>query len=612
MKKLIMFVMVLMLCMGTAAKAADPVAFYSLAGCLEDNTGTNGTAVVDTGTLVFEDGGVYLDGATILSAPIDTCVFEGASTLSFWYRTTVAGGCAIGVGSASADDSQNGISVYATADEMVTDLWFNNAASGDSFLDDAWHHYAVVFDGQWTVYVDGVEADTSELTQSYDCAPAESYLSIGGHLTEDLMADLEIDLWDGHIKNVGVYDVALDAAGVVAAKNLEIGCYGPLNPLRVDPNSPLTVYETGSTENSFAVSLKYPPVGQGGPSSPVGTPYTITVEIDPNGGTGGYGEGTDADKDIVLLDGTGADNTMTLTFNTTNWNVPQRVFFRALNDTEPEPPQLIEPHDVGITITSVVDEPNLNGPLDEELNPWEAGDPQWSQPLAVPVMDNDQANILFSMSSVWTTTDPGVGNPRTGSVKLWEEPDDFFSFEKTRFRNIGITLQVPPGIPNPDPCLPPLPTEVKLQLAFEGEIEGDNFPVGRVAKTTGDPCSLPYLETDDPNGMIFTTANYDTPQIIKVWGYDDALLQVLGEEGEYPAEDGDELYTVELIATVIDGGGDLRYEPLELEDPEDPCSPLVPTGIERTIDITVEDNECGAFGTLEADVSNPYYLMDEA
>jgi len=53
------------------------------------------------------------------------------------------------------------------------------------------------------------------------------------------------------------------------------------------------------------------------------------------------------------------------------------------------------------------------------------------------------------------------------------------------------------------------------------------------------------------------------------------------------------------VFSVIDTT-DERYTP-EIE----------PEGLERTVDINIEDNECGAFGILPVDVGNPYYLMDE-
>jgi hypothetical protein len=196
----------------------------------------------------------------------------------------------------------------------------------------------------------------------------------------------------------------------------------------------------------------------------------------------------------------------------------------------------------------------------------------------VAVEDNDQANILLAFSP------PGEINPKTpvtGPVKIWEEPDDFFTFPEIRKRKIWIKLQVPPLVDG-DPCQP---SEVKLNMkvVHDTEADIDNLP-------GTDPC-LPYEEIDDPNGLIFTAANYDTYQSIQVWGNDDAELQWDTEEGEYPAAKDDELYQAFLDIWVVDDGGDGRYAGFTKEAP-------------KRLQFDVEDNECGAFGRLQMDIGN--------
>lgn len=154
-------------------------------------------------------------------------------------------------------------------------------------------------------------------------------------------------------------------------------------------------------------------------------------------------------------------------------------------------------------------------------------------------------------------------------------------WDAKQWRKIGVLLQVPPsGGP------------VKLQAVVEGEIEGDNFPLT-------DPC-LPFEEIDDPNGLIFTAGDYATPKKIKIWGNDDAVLQVEGASAE-----DDEYYQAVLVVTVIDSGGDKRYEG-DGEMVEGVCVDC----LEREVEFDIEDNECGAFGLLAMDVSNPYYITD--
>jgi hypothetical protein len=583
MKKLIMFVMVLMLCMGTAAKA-DPIASYSFEGSLADSSGNGNDGTMNSGTEAYSSdvpsaggsGGksLYLDGDSSVITPINTCMFDGGNfTITFWFKTTTIRGIAIGIGSSGNNDAEHHVTIFEGPEgNVINDVWYTGNAATDTggMANDTWHHYALVHENPdtQTLYIDGDPDGTGDIGYEYDCSFGGSLL-IGDLLNEAVKTDVGADYegplvaWNGLIKDVGIYDVALDEAGVEEAMNDGFPLYGPKNPLVVDPNVML-VYETGETVGDFDVSLRFPPVGQGPGNQ--GNPYTITVTIDPNGGNGGWGASAAGEKDIQLLAGQGADNQVTLTFNTTNWNVPQTVFFKALEDTVPEPPEFIEINSIGVTITSTVAEPNLNGDL--------GGNP-WTKNQVAQVWDNDQANILFSVSP-FQRNNPKT--PVTGPVQLWEEPGavNWWDPPLDKWVKIWVTLQVKPLIDG-DPCQP---TSVKLQAVIEGEVAGDNFPLT-------DPC-LPYEEIDDPNGLIFTAGNYDTPQPIKVWGVDDSLLQAGGASA-----DGDENYNVGLIVTVIDDGGDSRF-----------------TGLERIVDLDIEDNECGAYGMLPMDVSNPYYVTD--
>ncbi len=154
-----------------------------------------------------------------------------------------------------------------------------------------------------------------------------------------------------------------------------------------------------------------------------------------------------------------------------------------------------------------------------------------------------------------------------------------------------MQLQVPPSGP------------VKVNAVVE-EVEdqpgGDNLPLT-------DPC-IPFQEADDPNCFTFTTTTssnglgtgcsdhdplnrttcWNVDLDVKMWGNDDAVLQAEGAEA-----DGDQNYQAVLVATVIDDGGDTRF-----------------TGLEREVDIDIEDNECGAYGILPMDIGNPNAFTD--
>jgi len=332
-------------------------------------------------------------------------------------------------------------------------------------------------------------------------------------------------------------------------------------PILIDPNV-MMVYETDETEGDFGVYLRnQPPSGA-----------TITVTVDPNGDDDGPNE------DVTLIGGDPCEGgTITMTFNNGNWDVPQIIAFKAIDDLIAEPPVLVERSEILVSSSWPGHESDANY-VGEKI-------------VAVEVMDNDQANILFRVT-------PARGGTRvavTGPVQLWEE---YTASDLLRWRKIGFQLQVQPS---GDP--------VKLNAEVTGEIEGDNLP-------PTDPC-LPLQEADDPNCFTFTsttstnglgsgcadhdvankTTCWNVDQNIKIWGNDDAVLQVMGDYGEYPTVDGDQNYQAVLEVTVIDDGGDERYADLAEDDP-------------KTVDIDIQDNECGAFGVLPLDVGNPNAFTD--
>ena len=358
----------------------------------------------------------------------------------------------------------------------------------------------------------------------------------------------------------------------------------PVLPVVVDPNVML-VYETDETQGDFDVSLLRPPFGG-----------TVTIVVDPNG-YGGWGEGQDEDKDIELLAGVGPDNQVTLTFDAGNWDIPQTVLFKALNDTMPEPPELLEATEIILKVSHPTDA-NFVG----------------EKSVVVNVMDNDQANILFRATPMRGGTRVRV----TGPVELWER---LTASDKIRWRKIGIQLQVRPLI-DKDPCSP---TEVKLRAEVTGPIvdevigtiKGNNLPLT-------DPC-LPFQDADDPNCFTYTattssnglgtgcpdhdpanrTTCWNVDLDVKIWGSDDEVLQVLDFD-TYPEFEDEQYYQATLVVTVVDGGGDERYwrqEPV-LDEWGVPTGEIVTIRLEKSVEFDIEDNECGAFGVLEMDIGN--------
>ena len=316
-----------------------------------------------------------------------------------------------------------------------------------------------------------------------------------------------------------------------------MSCPVPVSAILVDPNVML-VYETDETEGDFTVSLmNEPPTGA-----------TITITVDPNGGG--------PSEDITLIGGSGVTGSITFDVNDSNWDEPHTICFKAIDDDIAEPPNLLEHQNILVSSSWPGHETDANF-VGERV-------------VTVDVEDNDQASILFAYGPARNYS---TKIPVTVPVKIWEEPK---KYGVIGWRRIWVKLQVPPLVDG-DPCQP---TSVKLNMELDGDIEGDNLPLT-------DPC-LPYKDIDDPNGLIFTAANYDTYQFIKIWGNDDAVLQTEGASAE-----GEQYYSAALIVWVLHDGGDPRY-----------------TDLEREVQFNIEDNECGSFGILPLDIGNPNAFTD--
>jgi len=188
------------------------------------------------------------------------------------------------------------------------------------------------------------------------------------------------------------------AEAVAAGGNCEgLGCLAH-SPIAIDPNVML-VYETGETEGNFGVSLRYEP--------PPGA--TITVTVDPNNGG--------PSEDFTLLGSTDPNGSIALTFNTGNWDVPQTVVFKAIDDDiSDDLPELLEEHTILLvssypghsTDVNFVGENNVTATVvDNDLPPGETlyngivlpytWPPQYPsipyEPMPVPYLDNPPAVV---------------------------------------------------------------------------------------------------------------------------------------------------------------------------------------------------------------------------
>jgi len=332
--------------------------------------------------------------------------------------------------------------------------------------------------------------------------------------------------------------------------------------ISIDPNV-MTAYETGETKGDFGVSLvNEPPVGA-----------TITVTVDPNGDGNGWNE------DIRLL---GVDNpldpnnTVTMTFNNGNWDVPQPVVFEAIDDDIPEPPDLLESQKILVS-SSWPEHPTDANFVGEKI-------------VTVKVEDNDQANILFELV--------GTGPIRETPVTLLEYQDCVTLYQGICYsgwitfpQTIGVTLQVKPeNDESPG-------SQGYVRVIVEQDDSSGNPP-------TMTPPLLPQSPVE-PNAIVFTSdgnpppsgingavRQWDVPFDIVLLGVDDDQLQAEGAE-----EEGGQFYNAPLEFTVTHTT-DARYRDDEGE------------GLVRTVDVEIEDNECGAYGILPMDIGNPNAATD--
>ncbi len=683
MKKLIMFLMVLMLCLGLSTAKADLVAGYGFGGSFNANPDSSGdypgellegTEEYSTDIPPTGSGGdsLEMDGLTSFSIPINPCIFSGADDFSvvFWFKTGESDSIVLSASTDAGSEEEHSMCILMFSGETPTtpfmdydSHWVDGTQTNNTttLADNKWYHYAIVYSAAGpteTAYIDGVNA-TDPGDEGFDpdftAFCDQTTVVVGDILSAfwdtDFNESGDIVPWTGLLADLGIYDHALSPGEVAAAKSDGFPSSGPKNPINIDPNSSMLVYETNATESAFRVSLGFQPVGQGYEGNQ-GDPYTLTVLIDPNGGTGAGGNGnyTEAgvgigQKDIRLLDGTPwqtTDNQITLNFTPTTsllygpepncpeyaaisggegtscWDYPVEIKFKAIDDpcADVPPKSLVETVDIAITMISVVGEPNLNGNLDPNGSSWvEGDDPPWVKKAAASVRDNDQPSII--------SVKPDGETLKTTAYQLKEEPYYFDPFTGDPWyveATALVRLQVAPINDDAvDPCFPFVGAYVRVTMErLGGGEEGEpefNPP-------TTDPCLLPdgAHTPSEPNAIVFTTdglsvpgvigdfQQWDVPYPIVLRGINDDKLQA--EPGE---SEGSENYEASL-EFFVDASSDKRYGE-SVQQKTDLGVPIPGMfeweALEGNIPIKIQDNECGAFGLFSLDlVGNPNETTD--
>ena len=321
-------------------------------------------------------------------------------------------------------------------------------------------------------------------------------------------------------------------------------------PVTVD-SSDLPIYEPydppdgpsveGPTEGQMLVSLAWPP-GEG-----VGYPsFNATVKVDPNSGDGKH-------EDFIFPASTAADGSVELKFTDANWSDPQAVAVQALQDTDREGD---EKYPIELTVTIDIADPNFGNPTPVVVE------------SRVGVVDNDVPFISLSTDEI----EISESDPCTCvdlKIRLSHKPD----------AKVGVWVNAG-------------------GYAFSEDEEFTMFII--------DPNFEQYPPLyADPNRMTFTVSGnpeWNQTTMTSNWNVEQTITVC--------PIDNDEL--AEAWVEYIDGqisltpySEDLRYRvpDLNADGSEAPGNPPDSGGEaeETIVDISVQDNECGAIGYSRMD-----------
>lgn len=208
--------------------------FDEVSGPVQDSSG-NGFHGAIVGTVIQGQagriGGAYqFTGSGWVDFGVDTVSTQITNfpiSVSYWVQTTASTSteCAVWMGKRGSDSQylQTGIkkgnanAAYRNTDFDNAVAWKDNGTTATE-ADGAWHHVAAVYPDATVrhVYVDGMLADSTTLTQEYFTGTNQA--AIGNNNRRSSLTDP----FDGLIDDVRIYDHALSAADVVRLASVQI------------------------------------------------------------------------------------------------------------------------------------------------------------------------------------------------------------------------------------------------------------------------------------------------------------------------------------------------------------------------------------------------------
>jgi hypothetical protein len=306
-------------------------------------------------------------------------------------------------------------------------------------------------------------------------------------------------------------------------------CWGAEAPITVDTND-IPVYEPqdaggpppmGPTDGQLQISLAWKPGEDLGYP-----PFICTVVVDPDPNVEHVGNPDFSFTKPVPPDPNG---NVTLTFTQANWDIYQNVHVAATQDLLREGN---ESGNVEFRVTINIDDPNFGS---DPCRPV-------STTQGIIVVDNDIPYISVlprgQLEDILTENNPLV--PRCVNVTLSHLPT----------HNVEIRAFI----------------ESEFDLIYDQVIVDPNFE-----------------DWTDPNHLLFTPGNYNSPQQI--------CLKVLDDE-EHPDTDDEWIPGTLFVNGASD---DIRYE----AESDDGDGELEPT----QVNFNVQDNDCGAWGFYAEDTN---------